>query len=83
MNVEDMVLLEKIERLAWQAGAAGKREPGKEKKTAPDPFIEKLKVRVSRQVGNDASNCLLYGNTPEENITLGEVRAFLERVASA
>ena len=85
MNVADMVLLEKIERLAYQAGLARKHDLDKEKKekAAPDPFIEKLKGYIAGKVGVDPSDCLLYGPTANENITVGDVRAFLERVASA
>jgi hypothetical protein len=76
MDVNDLAILEKIERLAYQAGAAGRGDketkPGLSEKGAA--IFRKLKAIGLANPNN--SGVAVYAASPEFNLEWEEIAAF-------
>ena len=81
MNIEDGVILERIERLAFQAGLAGRgSEIEVPKPEAIKPEIEVLFRQLKKVIESHSVDigAALYGSAIENNLTWEEIRAAIK-----
>jgi hypothetical protein len=82
MNVEDLVILERIERLAFQAGAAGKSaEPAKRELGPVARQVLKKIVKVHED-NRASAGPALFAYAPEDNLNWEDIHALAAEVAN-
>jgi hypothetical protein len=76
MNAEDMAILDRIERLAFQAGLASRNDTKAESKPVLKPEAEVV-LRKLAKIGKTCNliGAAVYGSTVEDNVNYEELIA--------